>query len=663
MNRTEPTFYFLLRILFSVFFTVSAFLGAPCVVSADPVEENWVGWIESPQEHLRWIVQFSTDPTSNRVTGTVKTPDHAQEAIALSNVRLKADDWGFDWVNAATKQQLKFAGNMDTPDQVTGLLVAGPQTLAIKLRKVASIPTEASSTLGADTVWTDNIPSIAGKNKFDLRFRLYTSPPYADETKPKILFDSLSTGLIGKPVELVSDSATSLVFKIPSIQSEYRASFDARNEILIGTFSRNGNIIPLTLTRVESTKETATTTPDASAIAKPMTAEKSPSTPSPTPTPEKSDDASVKIKLEEQPALKFASNEKAITINVGQSPNAAMRKGSASPSKLGGTLTLPIVEGKPSSETQKSPVVIFVSTYGPQDRDGRMGTNAHYRDLAQSLAKMGFASIRVDDRGMGSSDEPLGPYTTVDAEADLRAILQFVDSNPQLDATRIGILGHGEGANIATTVASIDSRVRFLILLAPPGLNGSELLLSQSERIARLQRISERDQQTLQNVQRAVHKLALTAPSGSEPEEVRRLVGSLWNELQKTLPKAKSEAERQEMKKGIEQQLLADVMELRQPNSQQFLTMDPSKNWMLLRCPTLAIWGDKDLEVISDVNRKALQATSARNAKSSIQWLELPGLNHWFQKAPTGSTEEYESLGGIDPVLIQQIKSWLAERF
>lgn len=122
MNWTEPTFYFLLRILFSVFFTVFAFLGASCVVSADPVEENWVGWIESPQEHLRWIVQFSTDPTSNRVTGTVKTPDHAQEAIALSNVRLKADDWGFDWVNAATKQQLKFAGNMDTPDQVTGLL-------------------------------------------------------------------------------------------------------------------------------------------------------------------------------------------------------------------------------------------------------------------------------------------------------------------------------------------------------------------------------------------------------------------------------------------------------------------------------------------------------------------------------------------------------------
>lgn len=663
MSRTESTIYLLLRILCTVFFTLSISLGAPCIVSADSVEENWVGWIESPQEHLRWIIQFSTDPKTNRVTGTVKTPDHAQEAIALSNVRLKADDWGFDWVNASTKQQLKFTGNMDSPDQVTGLLVAGPQTLAIKLRKVAKIPNEASGTLGADTVWTDNLPSIAGKNKFDLRFRIYTSPPYADETKTRILFDSLSTGLIGKPVELVSDSATSLVFKIPSIQSEYRASFDARNEILIGTFSRNGNIIPLTLTKVEITKEDATTTSEASAIAKPMTTEKSPSTPSPTPNTEKADDTSVTIKLEEQPALKFASNEKAITINVGQSSNASMRKGTPSPSKLGGTLTVPLVDGKPLSEAQKSPVVVFVSTYGPQDRDGRIGTNAHYRDLAQSLAKMGFASIRVDDRGMGSSDDPIGTYTTLDAETDLRAILQFVDSNPQLDATRIGILGHGEGANVATTVASIDPRVRFLILLAPPGLNGSELLLSQSARIAKLQRVSERDQQTLQNVQRAVHKLALTASTGSELEEVRRLVGGLWNELQKTLPPVKSETERQEMKKGIEQQLLADVMELRQPNSQQFLTLDPSKNWMLLRCPTLAIWGEKDLEVIAEANRKALQATAARNSKSSIQWLELPGLNHWFQKAPIGSTEEYETLGGIDPTLIEQIKSWLSERY
>lgn len=663
MSRTEPTLYFLLRILFSVFFTLSISFGAPCVASADSVEENWVGWIESPQEHLRWIIQFSTDPKTNRVSGTVKTPDHAQEAIALSNIRLKADDWGFDWVNASTKQQLKFAGNKESPDHVTGLLVAGPQTLAIQLRKVAKIPNEASGTLGADTVWTDNLPSIAGKNKFDLRFRIYTSPPYADETKTRILFDSLSTGLIGKPVELVSDSATSLVFKIPSIQSEYRASFDTRNEILIGTFSRNGNIIPLTLTKVEITKEDATTTPEASAIAKPMTTEKSPSTPLPIPNTEKADDTSVTIKLEEQPALKFAPNEKAITINVGQSSSAPIRKGSPSPSKLGGTLTLPLLDGKPLSEAQKSPVVVFVSTYGPQDRDGRIGTNAHYRDLAQSLAKMGFASIRVDDRGMGSSDDPIGTYTTLDAETDLRAILQFVDSNPQLDATRIGILGHGEGANVATTVASIDPRVRFLILLAPPGLNGSELLLSQSARIAKLQRVSERDQQTLQNVQRAVHKLALTASTGSEQEEVRRLVGGLWNELQKTLPPVKSEAERQEMKKGIEQQLLADVMELRQPNSQQFLTMDPSKNWMLLRCQTLAIWGEKDLEVIAEANRKALQSTAARNSKSSIQWLELPGLNHWFQKAPIGSTEEYETLGGIDPTLIEQIKSWLTERF
>jgi hypothetical protein len=270
----------------------------------------------------------------------------------------------------------------------------------------------------------------------------------------------------------------------------------------------------------------------------------------------------------------------------------------------------------------------------------------------------------MDDRGMGSSDEPAGAYTPLDADKDLRAVLQFALSTPELDANRIGILGHGEGANFATAIAAIDTRIRFLILLAPPGLNGSELLLSQSARIANLQRISERDQQTMQKVQRGVHKLAMANLSaGSQSDEVRRLVTSLWSDIQKTLPTPTSESELQGTRRSIEQQLLADVLELQQPVSQQFLKTDPAKNWMLLRCPTLAVWGANDLEVIPDDNRKALQATTARNSKSSIQWLELPGLNHWFQKATIGSTEEYETLGGIDPSLIEPIKNWLTERF
>jgi pimeloyl-ACP methyl ester carboxylesterase len=669
MNRTEPFIAtsLLLRIFLSLWIVSSIFLRPSCAFSgelnnSESNEENWVGWIESPQEHLRWIVRLSKDSKSESMSGAVTTPDRPQESIALNNIRTKSDDWGFEWVNVSTNQQLKFAGKMETADQVTGLLIAGPQTLVIKLRKVTEIPIESSSTLGADTVWTDNLPSVAGKNKFDMRFRIYTTPPYAEEKNPKILFDSLATGLIGKPVDLISDPDSPLVFKIPSIQSEYRASFDPNNDILLGTFSRNGTVIPLTLSKIETKKAEVPTRPESPTK---QAAEDTSVTKSATSTQsDNAEDASVKIKMAEQLPRTFAANEKAITIPVGQSSNASMRKINDTVSRLGGTLTVPSIDDKSVSSSGKVPVIIFVSTYGPQDRDGLIGTNAHYRDLAQSLAKMGYASIRMDDRGMGSSDESTGLYTPLDADADLRAVLQFVLSTPELDANRIGILGHGEGATYATAIAANDTRVRFLILLAPSGLNGSELLLSQSARIASLQRVNERDQRTMQEVQRGVHKIAIASlSSGSEPDEVRRLVSSLWSEIQRTLPSPKSESELQEIRKSIEQQLLADVMELQQPSSQQFLKTDPAKNWMLLRCPTLAIWGANDLEVIPDVNRKALQSTSSRNSKSNIQWLELPGLNHWFQKATTGSTEEYEKLGGIDPSLVEQIKNWLAERF
>jgi hypothetical protein len=623
--------------------------------------ENWVGWIESPQEHLRWIIRIANDPKTGSVSGTSSTPDRTQETIALRNIRLKAEDWGFDWLNVSTNQTLEFAGTLESPDRVTGLLLAGPQTIVIKLRKVAEIPTEVANTLGADTVWVDNVPAIAGKNKFDMRFRFYSTPPYGDENKPKILFDSLSAGLIGKPVELVSDSDSSLTFQIPSIQSEYRASYDTKSEMLLGTFSRNGTIIPLTLTKMETTKAESPTRPE-------VTNNKSQpdaTQPMKDSAAESKDDASVKIKMQEQPTRKFASNEKAITVIVGQSANAMTRKGSDSVSKLGGTLTVPIIEEKPGSNDKKFPVIIFSSTYGPQDRDGLIGTNAHYRDLAQSLAKMGFASIRMDDRGMGSSDEPNGDFTLQDAETDLRAVIKFVQTSADLDATRIGLLGHGEGAIVATAVAATDTNVQFLILLAPPGLNGSELLLAQSDRIASLQGVRDRDQRIMREIQKSVHRISSTNQStGAELQDaVRRLVSASWSDLQKTFPKPQSERELQELRKSLEQQLLADLIALQQPTSQQFLNTDPAKTWMLLRCPTLAIWGSNDLEVISDVNRKALQATSARNSKSNVQWLELPGLNHWFQKAKTGSTEEYETLAGVDPSLIESIEGWIADQF
>jgi len=52
---------------------------------------------------------------------------------------------------------------------------------------------------------------------------------------------------------------------------------------------------------------------------------------------------------------------------------------------------------------------------------------------------------------------------------------------------RVGLLGHSEGAEIATMVAASDPTIAFAVLLAAPALPGDELLLSQSRAILRAQ--------------------------------------------------------------------------------------------------------------------------------------------------------------------------------
>ena len=55
---------------------------------------------------------------------------------------------------------------------------------------------------------------------------------------------------------------------------------------------------------------------------------------------------------------------------------------------------------------KRAPVVVIIPGSGPTDRDGNnpMGvTAASYRLLAESLAKRGISSVRIDKRGMFGS--------------------------------------------------------------------------------------------------------------------------------------------------------------------------------------------------------------------------------------------------------------------
>ncbi len=76
----------------------------------------------------------------------------------------------------------------------------------------------------------------------------------------------------------------------------------------------------------------------------------------------------------------------------------------------------------------------------------------------------------MDDRGVGASKGTFKGTTDEGFAADIRAGLAYLETRPEIDAKRLGLIGHSEGAMIAPMVARVDP-VRAIVLLA--GVSGT----------------------------------------------------------------------------------------------------------------------------------------------------------------------------------------------
>lgn len=146
----------------------------------------------------------------------------------------------------------------------------------------------------------------------------------------------------------------------------------------------------------------------------------------------------------------------------------------ADPAPLWGTLLLPDSPGP-------YPALLLLPGSGPVDRDGNLPGLAcdSLRLLAEGLAGHGIATLRADKRGIGAS------HAAAPDEATLRLDTYVDDAVRWMDALRAdpgvahaGLLGHGEGALIATLAAQrgvADS----LVLLAGAGAPAGSVILRQ----------------------------------------------------------------------------------------------------------------------------------------------------------------------------------------
>jgi pimeloyl-ACP methyl ester carboxylesterase len=295
---------------------------------------------------------------------------------------------------------------------------------------------------------------------------------------------------------------------------------------------------------------------------------------------------------------------------------------------LAGTLTLPEGEGP-------FPAVVLIAGSGPHTRNERILDHQPFLVLADDLTRRGVAVLRYDKRGVGGSIGDYHAATTRDFADDAEAALALLRARRDIDARKIGLVGHSEGAMIAPMIAAEDPKVAFLALLAPPAVTGEAILLEQ-DRLIRI--ASGQDPVQARASAQGQRRLYDLIVAGADARQLRAAQG---------LPP------------GLEATDQPSSLLNQLPWMKYFLAYDPAPALRQLRIPVLALVGSKDLQVPPELDLAPLKAALAGDAEAKV--VELPGLNHLFQTAATGSPAEY---GRIEetfaPVALQALGDWIA---
>ncbi|MFY7876584.1 MAG: alpha/beta hydrolase family protein, partial [Pirellula sp.] len=564
------------------------------------------------------------------VTGAIISPDQSSEEISLTDLQLEPtepDGWRFQLVNPKDAKPIaSFRGTQVSADRVEGKLDQSGQSLSANFERINQLPAESAQTLGADAVWTGTLNLVV--KKLDFRIRAYSQPPFATKDSPRVLFDSLSERFVGIPATVQMDQDRNTTFEIAAIGAKFSAKLNEAGNELVGSFTQNKIPFPLSMRLVEPASNSQASTPTVPQETAPTTAESTkPSTAIPPQGLERKS-------IETDTYLEVPFEVVLGNANPSKKQESANASDVAAKEKIAGTITLP----KTAKAGGKAfPAVVMVTGSGPQDRDETIGRHKPFAVLAHFLAEQGIASLRYDDRGVGESTGNFLTATSADFAKDALAVWNYACGLKELDSERIGILGHSEGGMVGPMVANWESKVAFLILLAPPGVTGGDVLKSQIDRMSELQGVDPATRRATMMLQQQLQDIAAGyfVDDATMKRDIRQAIQEQWPSLESAALAMDPMVNTTELKQQLTSQIDQQFMELKSPWYAYFLNYDPGPSWLLLRCPTLAIWGEKDTQVLPQLNGLAIEQMVERNPALEATLVVLPSINHMMQNSKT----------------------------
>ena len=292
----------------------------------------------------------------------------------------------------------------------------------------------------------------------------------------------------------------------------------------------------------------------------------------------------------------------------------------------------------------------------------KSGSYRLLHNLAEYLLEQGLAVLRLDDRGLGRSSALPTATASIELAADAQSALNFLRSRPGIDPMRVGMVGHGEGANVALLAAAQAPAPAFVVALAAAGVGGQALLARQTALVnrpgepdtaqwtwqtywAQRMTLARRDaKQQLaaganpeqMRVRVAQEQLHLTTEARKRNEILYKRQFTLLEIIRQTADNAQAQAIVANMLHQIYLGLApvtaqARASQLTSAWYRSLLAFNPQTELDKVSGPTLLLHGTADSQVLTATNLAALENGSKENKQATFQ--RLDAATHDFQTA------------------------------
>jgi dienelactone hydrolase len=306
-----------------------------------------------------------------------------------------------------------------------------------------------------------------------------------------------------------------------------------------------------------------------------------------------------------------ASTRRDVEVMVGDAPWT-----------LPGTLSIPAAD-------RPVPGVVIVHGSGPNDRDGHLGPNTPYRDLADGLVEAGIAVLRYDKRTFAhrAALTTTPPTLTVDDEVvdDAVAALSLLRTVPAVDPAAVFVLGHSLGGYLAPRIAArAGGGVRGVAILAGNTRGLPDVMLDQLETVA-------------------ASGGAATPDAAAAVEALRGQVARLAS------PDLRPDTPAEELPFGVPASYWLDLR-----------AYDPVATAASLGIPILVVAGGRDYQV-TRADFDGWQWGLAGAADVTFDW--RPRLSHLLIDGEgPASPADYAVAGHVAPEVIDVLAGWINAR-